>query len=286
MPDFYYRDMENMKSIALRTLIVRVLFTLLIFLCVRKKEDIMFVPVCFLVGSILAFIITAADIRWKKQITFRWPGRKYVMSMVRSAFPYFTSRFASTFYQALNVIIIGKIYGTAPEVGYYTSSDKCLSLVKMGSSPIADSFYPYMLYHKNYRLIKRLLGFVMPIITVGVIIIGIYAEPICEFVFGDGYAESGAILRLLLPAAWVILPTYVVAFPVRSPMGLAKYANYSNVIGVFIQLLGLLLLFLSHRMNIYTICGLTSFTEVSVFMYRLSVVLLSVCHERNKNHVK
>ena len=99
-------------------------------------------------------------------------------------------------------------------------------------------------------------------------------------------AESGAILRLLLPAAWVILPTYVVAFPVMSPMGLAKYANYSNVIGVFIQLLGLLLLFLSHRMNIYTICGLTSFTEVSVFMYRLSVVLLSVCHERNKNHVK
>lgn len=101
----------------------------------------------------------------------------------------------------MNVIIIGKIYGTAPEVGYYTSSDKCLSLVKMGSSPIADSLYPYMLNHKNYRLIKRLLGFVMPIITVGVIIIGIYAEPICEFVFGDGYAESGAILRLLLPAA-------------------------------------------------------------------------------------
>lgn len=82
----------------------------------------------------------------------------------------------------MNVIIIGKIYGTAPEVGYYTSSDKCLSLVKMGSSPIADSLYPYMLNHKNYRLIKRLLGFVMPIITVGVIIIGIYAEPICEFV--------------------------------------------------------------------------------------------------------
>ena len=78
LPDFYYRGMENMKSIALRTLIVRVLFTLLIFLCVRKKEDIMFVPVCFLVGSILAFIITAADIRWKKQITFRWPGRSYV----------------------------------------------------------------------------------------------------------------------------------------------------------------------------------------------------------------
>ena len=28
LPDFYYRGMENMKSIALRTLIVRVLFTL------------------------------------------------------------------------------------------------------------------------------------------------------------------------------------------------------------------------------------------------------------------
>ena len=37
LPDFYYRGMENMKSIALRTLIVRVLFTLLIFLLCKEE---------------------------------------------------------------------------------------------------------------------------------------------------------------------------------------------------------------------------------------------------------
>lgn len=274
MPDFFYRGMENMKIIAIRTFIIKVVFTCLIFIFVKDVDDVLFVPLSFLCGSILALLVTLIDINKNYKIRFQVPRKKELKKILVDTFPFFASRFASTFYQALNVIVIGRIYGVAPEVGYYSSSDKIIALVKMGSSPIADSLYPYMLSNKNYKLVKRLLLCIMPIITIGVIIVGIFAEPICIFIFGEEYAEVGNILRLLLPVAWVILPTYIIAFPVMSPLGLVKYANISNIVGMVIQVVGLIVLYLIRCLNVYTICGLTSVTEVSVFLYRLIVVII------------
>lgn len=274
IPDYFYRGIENMKTIAIRTLIIKVIFTCLIFAFVKGTEDVYFVPASFGIGCLVALIITLIDIKRNYIVKLHFPSINDIINIFRDTIPFFASRFASTFYQALDIIIIGKIYGAAPEVGYYTSSDKVISLVKMGASPIADSLYPYMLNNKNYKLIKKLLIYVMPVITVGVIIVGIFAESICAFVFGAEYAGSGNILRLLLPIAWVILPTYILAFPVMSPMGLVKYANFSNIIGMIIQVVGLLVLCFLGHLNIYTICGLTSITEVSVFLYRLMVVLI------------
>lgn len=273
IPDYFYRGIENMKIIAIRTLIIKLVFTCLIFICVKDAKDVYFVPISFSCGCILALTITFFDINRNYKIKFEMPTPKQIGTIFVSTLPFFASRFASAFYQALDVIVIGKIYGIAPEVGYYTSSDKVISLVKMGSSPIADSLYPYMLNNKNYQLVKKLLLYVMPIITIGVILVGIFAESISIFVFGAEYAEVGNILRLLLPIAWVILPTYIIAFPVMSPLGLVKYANFSNVVGMIIQIVGLILLYLVNYLNVYTICGLTSITEVSVFLYRIMVVI-------------
>ena len=198
----------------------------------------------------------------------------HIKALFKTSIPFFVSIFASTFYQALDVIILGRVYGSAPVVGYYTSCDKAITLSKMASSPIADSLYPYMLKNKNFKLVKKILLLCMPIITGGVILIAIFAEPLCVFAFGKEYAGAGNVLRLLLPIAWVILPTYIIAFPVMSPLGLVKYANRSNIIGMFIQISGLIILKFVGVLNVYTICGLTSLTEVSVFVYRLLTVML------------
>lgn len=247
---------------------------LLIFVCVKSEKDYIFVPISFLIGSICALVFSILDIKIRYKISYNLPKMNSIKVFFKNSIPFFISRFASTFYQALNVIILGKIYGNSPIVGYYTSSDKVITLSKMASSPIADSLYPYMLKNKNFKIVKKILMIFMPVITLGVILVGIFAEPLCVIAFGNEYAEAGNVLRLLLPIAWVILPTYIIAFPVMSPLGLVKYANRSNVIGMCIQICGLVIIKMLGILNVYTVCGLTSFTEVVVFVYRLLVVLL------------
>ena len=274
LPDYYYRGIEDMKHTAIRTMIIRVIFTFLIFICVKDPGDYLFVPLSFLISSIFALTFSIIDIRVRYKIGFTIPEIFYIKDLFLKSIPFFVSRFASTFYQALNIIIIGRAYGNTPVVGYYTSSDKLVTLSKTAASPIADSLYPYMLKNKNYKLVKKMMFILMPIITVGIVFVWTFAEPLCIIAFGKEYREAGNILRLLLPIAWVILPTYVIAFPVMTPLGLVKYANRSNIIGMVIQLCGLLVLKLMGVLNVYTICGLTSITEISVFIYRLAVVLL------------
>lgn len=274
LPDYYYRGIEDMKITSIRTVAIRVIFTLLIFVCVKSEKDYIFVPISFLIGSICALVFSILDIKIRYKISYNLPKMNSIKVFFKNSIPFFISRFASTFYQALNVIILGKIYGNSPIVGYYTSSDKVITLSKMASSPIADSLYPYMLKNKNFKIVKKFLMIFMPVITLGVILVGIFAEPLCVIAFGNEYAEAGNVLRLLLPIAWVILPTYIIAFPVMSPLGLVKYANRSNVIGMCIQICGLVIIKMLGILNVYTVCGLTSFTEVVVFVYRLLVVLL------------
>lgn len=274
LPDYYYRGIEDMKITSIRTVVIRVIFTLLIFICVKNENDYIFVPISFLVGSICALLFSVLDVKIRYKISYKMPKIKLIIRFFKNSIPFFVSRFASTFYQALNVIILGKIYGNSPVVGYYTSSDKMITLSKMAASPIADSLYPYMLKNKNFKIVKKILMICMPVITVGVILVGVFAKPLCILVFGKEYAKAGNVLRLLLPVAWVILPTYIIAFPVMSPLGLVKYANRSNIIGMCIQICGLIIFRILGILNVYTVCGLTSFTEVVVFTYRLLIVLL------------
>ncbi len=281
LPDYFYRGIENMKVISIRTVSIRILFTILIFIFVKSQEDVIVVPLSMFVGNLVALIITCLDLNKRYKINLKKPSPTNALKIAKMTIPFFASRFASTFYQALDVIILGRLYTGSPVVGYYSSADKIIALAKTSASPIADSLYPYMLKNKNYRLIKKVLLIFMPIVTISVVITGIYASPICVMLFGAEYAPTGNVLRLLLPIAWVILPTYIIAFPVMSPLGLVKYANMSNVFGMFFQIMGLATLYFCGIFNIYTICGLTSFTEIFVFAFRLIVVVAHLVKKRN-----
>jgi len=283
LPDFFYRGIEKMKVITYRTLLVKAIFMCSTFVLVRQETDYWKVPLITLIGNSIAIVIMYYDL-WKNyHVKMYIAPLSEVVRHVRDTIPFFISRIASTVYQALNTIILSLIYGNSAVIGYYTSADKIISLSKTGSSPIADSLYPYMIRERNFKLVKRFLLITMPIILIGGVFLFVFAEPICCFLFGNGYAEAGNILRCLLPIMVVILPTYILCFPVMVPLGLSKYANFSNVLGMSIQIAGLILLIIKGVLNVYSICILSSITEVGVFTFRLLVVLIHIIKKEKYN---
>lgn len=274
MPDFFYRGIEKMKIITIRTFIIKGAATLGTFIFIKEAVDYWMIPLFVMLGNCVAVFAMFHDMSKNYQVKFQRVSFRFIKSLVKDSALFFVSRAASTAYQAVNTIILSFIYGSSPLVGYYTSADKLISLGKTASGPIADSLYPYMIKQKNYRLVKKLMIIFMPIIVVGVGLVFWLAEPICVLLFGTEYAEAGNVLRCLLPILLVILPTYILCFPVMVPLGLSKWANMSNVIGMCIQILGLGVLLVTRTLNIYTLCILSSSTEVIVFMFRLIVVLL------------
>lgn len=273
LPDFFYRGHEDMRVITMRTVAIKVVSALPIFVFLRSPVDMWLVPAFLLLGNAGAVAFSYRDISRRYGVVPAGGAVRESFELLRLSFGFFVSRFASVFYQSFNAVVLGFVYPGQAVVGYYGTAEKFLSYTKTVSSPVADSLYPYMVRTKNYRLCIRLLAVVCPLILVTAAIVWYFAEPLCLFVFGPGYEGSAVLLRCLMPAIAVIFPTYTLCFPMLVPMGLSALANRSNVIGAIVQAVLVVVLFTTGAFSAPALCLAASASEVSVFLFRLWAVV-------------
>ena len=268
-PDFLYRGMENMKVITIRNVLVKLAFCILLVIFLKDASQYYLIPIFNILGSALSLVLIYFDVYVRMGLKFVKVGFKDIVESFNQSKIFFLSRIASTVYGATNTFILGLIYPVGPTLGYYTSSEKILIAGRGAMSPISDSIYPYMVKNKDFKLIKKILLYLMPIITLGCIIVFIFAKPICLLVFGEEYLNSYIVLRFMIPIIWITLPTYLFGFPTMTPLGLKKEANLSVIIGSIYHLVILSTLFVFKILNLYSVCILTITTEFMVFSIRL-----------------
>lgn len=275
LPDYFFRGIENMSAVTIRTVAVKAFSCVMTFVFLRDANDYLVVPTLLLIGNVIA-VIWAYFYIYK---TLKYPLSSVTKSDVwndlkRSAM-FFLSRIATTVYNATNTIILGYVDKTGITTGYYTSADKIVTTAKSGISPISDSIYPYMIKNKNFGLIKKIMLFIEPIIIVGCIVVGIFAKPLCIFAFGKDFAGTAPILQAFLPTVVAILPSYIFGFPTLGAMGLAKYANHSIFFGTIIHIIGLFVLIITGSLSAVTLAIMTSISEWSIMLFRVIAVYIN-----------
>lgn len=281
IPDYLYRGLENMKIITVRTVAMKAFFAVMILLFLKDNSQYCLIPLLYLLGSFSAVIWSYYDIYKRFNIYFVNIGFDDILYEIKESFPFFVSRIATTVYGASNVLILKSVYPSNIEIGYYTSSDKIVSVARSAASPIADSLYPYMVKNRDYRIIVKLLIRVVPIVVIGCAILWFYSVPICMFVFGSDYIEAGIVLKYMIPLMIMALPNYVLGFPALVPLGLSRIANMSNVIGAIIQVIGLGVLYFANLIDVYNLCIITSLSELSILVIRFCAVVYGI----KKNHI-
>ena len=272
MPDYLYRGLEQMEIITVRAVCIKAFFTVMIFVFLKDPSQYYLIPLLNIIGNGAAFLIVYLHLKKQLQITFARVHFSDVVQVLRDSMPFFFSRVATTVYTATNTVVLNIMSGTGAVTGYYTSADKLITTAKSGMSPISDSLYPYMVKHRDFKMVKKVLSILMPIIILGCLVVGIFARPLCIWFFGAEYGDVADVLRVMLPVVVVILPSYILGFPTLSPMGLAKYANYSTILGSAFYVISILVLFALGEINMLTLGALTSVTEILIFLYRAIVV--------------
>lgn len=283
LPDYLYRGLEKMSAITIRTVCIRLFSTAGIFLFLREPEDIWIIPALTAIGNVVAVFVCFIDAKKRLNIRFCSVSFSDIWNRMKQSSVFFLSRFATTAYSALNTVILdivepakilrGSIEIDNPVRGYYTSSDKLMTAGKSALMPISDSLYPYMVKNHDYRLVKKVLVILEPIIALGCVLLFIFAPDFCVLVFqNESFRPAGDVLRVMLPTAVIILPSYICGFPMLSSMGLAKHANYSTVFGSVVHIVNLAILYFTGNMNMITLGAAMSVAEFMIFAYRLAVI--------------
>ncbi len=271
VPDFLYRGLEKMEAVTVRTVLIRVFSTAMIFVFVKSPEDVILIPILQIIGNVVALLLVYVHLHCRLGISFVKVNFSDLVDRFKLSSVFFLSRIASTVYTVANTIILD-LLSAGSMTAYYSSADKIVTTGKNAMSPVADSLYPYMMRNKDFKLVKKILLIMEPIIIVGCTVVFIWATPLCMWFFGDDFADAAGPLRALLPVVAITLPNYIMGFPVLGAMKLNKHANYSVMLGSILHVVNLLILFFTSNINFITLGISTSITEFIVLLYRCIVV--------------
>ena len=273
MPDFLYRGLEKMEIITIRTLIIRCIFTSLIFVFLKSAAQYCLVPIFQILGTVVALMWVYNDLHKNLKIHIVKVHLKYVLSLFCDSYQYFLSRIASSVYNVTNTVILGFVYSNSNIIGLYTAAEKIKLIVGQVCAPVADSFYPYMLRTKDFSRMIKVTILLELFIIIGCVLMWIYAEYICITLFGQSFVTASSILRYMLPLIAIALPTFMFGFPALSPIGYAKWANYSIEIAMLNQVIGMSFLFFFKSVNVFSICIVTFISEfISLIITKVSQV--------------
>ena len=141
-PIWIYQAMEDLGRVALFNLGVKILFTLAVFVLIRKPEDYFYQNLSVSVAQVLVSVIAFRTALRRFRLTFRWPTVERMRIRFREDSTLFFSSVMITLYAGSTVFLLG-LLSNAYDVGIFSAGTRlegiARSFVTLG---LNQAFFP------------------------------------------------------------------------------------------------------------------------------------------------
>lgn len=223
--EWFYKGLEDFKYISLRSIIIRGLYVVSVFIFVRSGDDVL----TYYVLTMLVVFVTAA-VNMVGTRKFLDTGQISI-SLRKYLKPYFSLgayELLATAYTTLNVAFLGFVSNDT-EVGYYTTATKVIYILTMVYMSFSGVLLPRMSsfaaegnmsgFRKYFsRAFIYVLCFSLPIVA----IIEVFAPEVIMLLSGPGYEGAITPLRIMIPFLMVFGIEQLVTVQTLMPMGKDK----------------------------------------------------------------
>lgn len=201
-PVWFLQGMERMKYITFLNIFGKTIFTVAIFVFVRKQQDYLLVPLLSSLGYIVTGLASLRVVFSIFKIKFVFPSYRNIRSQLVGGFHIYLSTAAVSLYTNSIIVILG-LFATDVVVGYYSAAEKIIKAVQTLSGPISQSVYPFISRlavssrEQALRFLRK-CGLMMGVGGFAIsILIFISADLVVKMVLGDAYQRSIVVLRIL-----------------------------------------------------------------------------------------
>lgn len=264
-PVWFFQGIEKMKFVTLINISAKLIFTLLVFVLIRKESDYIYVPVYnslgFIISGLFGFLLCF------KHINLILPSYVLIKRLVMESSSLFVSNFAVTLYTSSNVFILGLFTGNAI-VGVFSSMEKIILAIKNVYTPLYQAIYPWLSKQQDKAKvinIKKLTPFILVMGILITLVILIFGKSILHIIYDNELIESYYIIFKILSLIAVFSGVSMLYNSLFFP-AIKKYKLRMNIMIVAGIVNLLISLYLVKHYGIYGITISVTFTELLLLL--------------------
>jgi O-antigen/teichoic acid export membrane protein len=267
--EWFYRGIEQFKYITIRSIIVKTLYVVSVFLFVKTPNDYYLYYLISVVSIAINSIINLSYVRNFTRITFT---NLEIRPIIKPFFIVGLYSLLTSMYTTFNVTYLGFVAGDT-QVGYYTTATKLYGFLLAFFSAFTGVLMPRMSkliadgeMEKFKNMISKSFSILFSFAIPSIIFAIIYAPQIILLIAGEGYEGSIIPMRIVMPLVLIIGYEQILVIQTLMPLRKDTIIFRNSVIGA---ILGILL-------NITLVNALQSIGSAIVWVIcELSILILS-----------
>lgn len=236
--EWFYKGMENFKYITVRSIVVRSMYVVAVYLCVRNRNDY---PVYYLLTVCVVGVNALINLWYSRNfVTFTFKGITF-HDILRPFLILGVYLLVTSLCTTFNVVYLGFITDDT-QVGYYTTATKLYSIFLALFTGVTSVMLPRMsnlIASGEHEKFKELLSnttsvlfaFSIPVIILTVI----FAPQIIMLISGPGYEGAITPMRIVMPLMLIIGYEQIIIIQGLMPLKADKAILINSSIGALIS---------------------------------------------------
>ncbi|MCK8490957.1 MULTISPECIES: flippase [Spirosoma] len=206
-PVWLYQAMEDLGRVAIFNLVVKVIFSLSVFLLIRKPEDYIYQNLSISIAQIVVSVIAFKVALSRFNLTFTWPTLQQFVNRFREDSTLFFSSVMITLYAGSTVFLLG-LLSNPYDVGIFSAGTRLETLSRsFVSMALNQAFFPIVASafgtgrEEGLRIVRTTffpLALLMILMSAGLWIV---APWFIDLLYGSKFHDAILVLRIvsLLP---------------------------------------------------------------------------------------
>ena len=271
--EWFYQGVEDFQYIAIRGLIVRIIYLILLFSLVRSKSDILLYAGLTVMGTVGNNVFNFLRLRKYVTLPFRALRPLQIKRHVKPTVKIFALNLVISLYVNLDTVLLGFLKNDYA-VGYYAGASKVARLIISLIQSLQTIMIPrFSFLAQNgdmksfYELSQKVVDYVVTIsipMSIGLLVM---SPSLIHMFCGVTYEPAILTLEIISPIVVIISLSGIAGLQILYPLGHETLVIWATATGAVINLIVCFLLIPSMAENGAAIAVLLGETGVTVSMF-------------------
>lgn len=193
-PEWFFQAMERMRYITILGLTAKLIFTIAVFVFIRKPEDYVLQPLFISIGFVVSGIIALFFIFGRWEVKLKAPSFKAVLSTIKGSTDIFVNNLMPNLYNSFSTVLLG-LYGNSVQNGLYDAGKKLPTIAWQFIGVISRTFFPFLV--RNDSKHDSFAKLYLSIAAIGSLLLFALAKPLLLLFYTEEFMDAVPVMRLM-----------------------------------------------------------------------------------------